>query len=66
MRMCLSCGKELRAHEEIWCPPCLETVMKADFKVGKRATPICSYDGIGSDGKVIRGEKCYCALPEKN
>ena len=31
---------------------------------GRRASPLCSYDSITSNG-IIRGEKCYCHLPSK-
>lgn len=66
IRTCLICGRQLRIHEKLWCPPCSEKVLHTDFRGARRATPFCSYDGIGADGKIVRGRKCYCALPEKN
>lgn len=39
-----------------------------DFKTGRRASPLCSYDSIVETPiglKTVRGEKCYCHLPSK-
>lgn len=35
-----------------------------DFSTGRRSTPICTHDAITATG-VVRGEKCYCHIPEK-
>lgn len=36
-----------------------------DFTTGRRASPLCSYDGIDNRGQIVRGEKCHCHIPGK-